>query len=157
MGWIERQAAAHLEDVHALHESGSAEEGAHGGNCGGRVSGLAEHIVDVMHGVANLVDAEALFLPERALAVERVLLEEAADVGCAVHEVFVRHTRLIVRREHRAVALLIKRIHDLVGAPHEPPAVLCRPESGHRHESVPRETRQLSPTQRHLLLRITVS
>ena len=89
-----------LEDVHRLQQQGlgDAELGHQRGQR--RLAREAlEDRVEIVQRVADLVDRARLALPQPALSVERLLLEEEADPVAGLEEVAVLGVAVLARRE----------------------------------------------------------
>jgi hypothetical protein len=100
-----------LEDVHGLQQQGrrDAELADQRGEVR-RAREALEGQIEVVEGMADLVDRGGLALPEPALAVERLLLEEEPDLVARLQEVAVLGMAAPGGREHgRGLARLERR------------------------------------------------
>ena len=112
-----------LEDVHGLQRE-RVDEAEVGGHLGepGLVREPFELVVEVVLGVADLVDAQLLRLRQLAVGAERVLLEEAPRGRAAVEELLVRL---------RSCSLVVKIVRSLLGC-HSPTISMARLQLGTR-------------------------
>ena len=81
-----------------------------------RVREAFEHRVEVVLGVADLVDAQLLGLAQLPVVAERFLLEEAPHLAAARQELLVARPLLLVGGEDRALRARLPVVHELDGA-----------------------------------------
>ena len=126
-----------LEDVHRL-QCQRVDEAEVGGDLGepGLVGEPLELVVEVVLGVADLVDAQFLRLRQVAVGTERILLEEAPHGRPAGQELTVRHPFLLVGGEHRADLARLPGIDDVDGALAEALPIGGSDELRHDEETV---------------------
>ena len=105
-----------LEDVHGLPDFGvlHADIPCHFSQfrCARK---RVEHRIQVVHGVADLVDRQGLGLAQRALVVKRLFFKKAAHRVVRIQKVPVNSSHLVIGGEDGAGSGRVKRIHDLPG------------------------------------------
>ena len=95
--------ARRFEDVHRLDDRRILEADTFCNLCQLRRTGeLVEHWIQVMHGMAHLVQGVLFPLPEFAIVVERAVLEEKANLVARLDEIVVRLVFVTFGREHAA-------------------------------------------------------
>ena len=106
-----------LENIHGLKDQRvpEADTSRHIGECR-RARERVEDGIEIVHRMSHLVEAVFFRLPQRAVIVERIFLEEKANLVPRFDEVAVVELRLLRCGKHAAYVGRIEGIHEL-GSP----------------------------------------